>query len=199
VKVWTNWTSSNPFELIAAHTMASNNHIYYFEIGKGEWTGEFRFGVTDWNQFWKAKIGLKKRFLVLAMALAIKLCKRAVIHSRITAQPNKGAAGIASNSYRLYRLGITLFISNEDYILDADGSSVIVKARERFGPIPFLFREDVEYPATIHEGGMSSTYYLPMLDSRWIAQYHVRSDRNEVSGVLDCNWGQAQEVMRRIS
>jgi hypothetical protein len=178
--------------------MASNNEIYYFEIGRGEWTGEFWFGVTDWNQFWKAKISLKKRFLTLTMALVIKVCNRAAIHSQITACPDKGVAGIASNSYRLYRLGITLFLSNEDYVLDPGGSGVTVKAQERFGPIPFLFREYVEYPATIHEAGMSSTYCLPMLDSQWTAQYHVRPDRNQVDGVLECSWGRAEEIMTRI-
>ena len=177
--------------------MPANNEIYYFEIGKGEWTGEFWFEVTDWSNFWKTRISFSRRFLTLAMALAIKLFKKAYIHSRITAFPEQGAAGIASNSYRLYRLGITLFISEEDYILDADGSSVIVKAHERFGPIPFLFREYVEYPATIHAGGMSSTYHLPMLDSQWLAKYQVRPDRNQVTGVLECDWGRAEEIMNR--
>lgn len=177
--------------------MASNNEIYYFEIGRGEWTGDFWFGVTDWKQFWRAEIRLRNRFLTLAMALVTKVFKRAAIHSRIAAFPEKGAAGIASNSYRLSRLGITLFISNEDYVLHPDGSGVTVKAQERFGPIPFLFREYVEYPATIHEGGMSSTYYLPMLDAQWIAKYQVRSDRNQVDGVLECSWGRAGEIMTR--
>jgi hypothetical protein len=63
--------------------MASNNEIYHFEIGKGEWTGEFSFDVTDWNQFWKAKISLKHRLLTMAMALTTRLFKRAAIHSRI--------------------------------------------------------------------------------------------------------------------
>ena len=179
--------------------MASNSEIYYFEIGKGEWAGAFLFEVTDWNQFWKAKISLKHRLLTLAMALTTRLFKRANFHSRITASPDQGEAGIASNSIRLYRFGITLFISNEDYVLDRDGSGVTVKGQERFGPIPFLFREYVEYPATIHEGGMSSTYHLPMLDSQWIARYQVRPDRNGVNGVLECAWGRAEEIMNRIA
>ena len=177
--------------------MATDNEIYYFEIGKGEWTGTFWFGITDWSQFWKARISLKNRFLTLAMTLVIKVFGRAVFHSRIAVFPDLGAAGIASNSIRLSRFGITLFISNEDYALDPDGSSVAVKAKERFGPIPFLFREYVEYPATIHEGGMSSTYYLPLLDSQWIAKYTVRSDRNHLDGALECGWGRAEEVMDR--
>lgn len=179
--------------------MASDNEIYYFEIGRGEWTGDFLFDVTNWNQFWKAKISLKHRLLTLAMALTTRLFKRAVFHSRITASPTAGEAGIASNSIRLYRFGITLFSSSEDYVLDRDGSGVSVKAQERFGPVPFLFREYVEYPATIHEGGMSSTYYLPMLDSQWIARYQVRADRNRVHGVLECAWGRAEEIMNRIA
>lgn len=177
--------------------MTTNNEIYYYEVGKGEWTGEFWFGVTNWSEFWKSKIRFSNRFLILAMALTIKLLKRGYIHSRISAFPDAGAAGIASNSYLVYRLGLTLFLSNEDYILDPNGSNVVVKAKERFGPIPFLFHDYVEYPATIHEGGMSSTYYLPMLDSRWVAQYQVREDRNQVFGVLECNWGRAEEIMNR--
>jgi hypothetical protein len=177
--------------------MARNNEIYYFEIGKGEWAGEFWFGITDWSQFWKAKISLKNRFLTLAMSLVIKVFGRAAFSSRMAAFPDRGAAGVASNAIRLSRFGITLFISNEDYVLNPDGSGVTVKAKERFGPIPFLFREYVEYPATIHEGGMSSTYYLPMLDAQWIAQYQVRSDRNHVDGVLECGWGRAEETMDR--
>jgi hypothetical protein len=178
--------------------MASSNHIYYFEVGKGEWTGDFSFRVTNWREFWRSKISLKNRFLTFAMAFTIKIFGRSALHSKITAFPEKGDAGVASNSYRLYRFGITLFISNEDYILDPDGSGVVVKAHERFGPIPFLFREYVEYPATIHAGGMSSTYHLPMLDSSWLATYQVHADRNRVDGVLECNWGRAEEILIRI-
>lgn len=177
--------------------MASNSEIYYFEIGKGEWTGEFGFGITDRSRFWNARIRLRNRFLALAMALVTKVFGRATFYSRIAAFPDRGAAGVASNFIRLSRFGITLFISNEDYVLHPDGSGVTVKAKERFGPIPFLFCEDVEYPATIHEGGMSSTYYLPMLDSQWVAKYQVRSDRNHVDGVLECDWGRAEETMDR--
>jgi hypothetical protein len=90
--------------------MPGNNEIYYFEIGRGEWTGEFSFEVTGWRKFWKAKISFSRRFLTLAMALAIKLFKKAAIHSTITTFPERGAAGVASNSYRLYRFGITLYL-----------------------------------------------------------------------------------------
>jgi len=92
-----------------------------------------------------------------------------------------------------------LYILRESYTLDAGGSAVAVHARERFGPVPFLLRTEKRHPAEIHAGGMSSTYAIPLLGADWIAHYEVADDRRHIDGRLTCAWGEALEVIDKVS
>ena len=70
-------------------------------------------------------------------------------------------------------------------------------AHERFGPVPFLFRNEKRHPAVIHADGMSSTYYIPLLGADWVASYTVHADRRHIDGVLTCVWAQATETIHK--
>ena len=78
-------------------------------------------------------------------------------------EPDAGRFGVARNRLRIDRLGIPLYLAQEEYVLDPDGTGVEVIASERFGPIPFLFRDEKRFTAVIHEGGHDSTYSMPLL------------------------------------
>jgi len=149
--------------------------------------------------FWKERIGIRNRFLVIAMFLFQKATGASVISSNMIAHPEKGSFGVATNTVRIHRLGLTLYLLNEEYALDPNGSSVNVRSSDHFGPIPFLFRESMEYPAVIHAGGMSSTYYMPLLGMNWVCNYAVQSDRNHVDAVLQCAWAEAHELIHRLA
>lgn len=178
---------------------ASNNQIYYFQIGKGQWQGSFSLLVTDWHAFWKDHIGIRNRFLVIAMFLFQKVTGASVISSDMLAHPEQGTFGVATNTVRIHKWGLTLYLLHEEYDLDPNGSSVKVRSNDHFGPIPFLFRDSMEYPATIHAGGMSSTYYMPLLGTNWVCDYQVQPDRNHVDAVLKCSWAEAHEIIQRLS
>jgi len=78
-----------------------------------------------------------------------------------------------------------------------DGSHVQVIGSERFGPLPFLFRTSKQYSAEIHAGGLSSTYYMPLLGAHWTCNYHVLPDRKHVDALLQCPWAEAREQIHR--
>lgn len=176
-----------------------DNQVYYLEVGKGEWLGEFSFAVTSWDRFRQERIGLRNRLLVLSMRIMQKLFGPGRITSVLKAYPNEGEIGVATNVVRIHKFGLTLYLLNETYALHADGTNVTVKANDRFGPIPFLFRESKEYPAVIHSGGLSSTYYMPLLGTSWNCNYQIKADKNHVEALLKCEWAQATEVIHRTA
>jgi hypothetical protein len=172
-----------------------DNEIYYFEVGRGQWHGKYSFAINSWKGFRKGGMPLKYKVLVIMMNLVNKIFGSSKIKSVITATPEMQQAGIANNDYRVTKFGITLFYSNENYILNTNGTDVVVKPQERFGPIPFLFRERDEYTAKIHTAGMSSTYYIKLLGDNWTGNYTVREDKKYVKGVLDNGWATVVEIL----
>lgn len=180
-------------------TNTAPNHIYYFDIAKGSWTGRFGFTVTNRSLLRRRSLGLRNRFLIWCLDSYVRVFGAPPIDSHIIAFPQRGQFGVATNVIRIHGiLNLTLFLSREEYVLNPDGTHVIVKAQERYGPIPFLFRESVEYPATIHPGGMSSTYEQPALGEVWQSNYTVK-DHDHVASELCCVWGEATETIQRVA
>ncbi|MGH9723159.1 MAG: hypothetical protein ACRD8O_23350 [Bryobacteraceae bacterium] len=175
------------------------NAVYYFEIGLGIWRGEFRFQITSWRKFLHSGIGLKNSALAFGMYAIGKLLGSAGIFSRLEGFPNEGEAGAVSNEVRITRLGITLYLLQEKYLLHPDGRQVRVISNERFGPIPFLFNVSKDHPAEILESGMLAIYYIPLLGAEWVGRYTVQPDRNHIDAALTSPWGEAREVIHRAN
>jgi hypothetical protein len=171
-----------------------DNQTYYFTIGKGRWRGTFNFVITDSEAFESASVGFKNRILLRGM----QLMTPAKIDSRIWADEDERPAGVAGNTVRISKFGVTLYLLKETYTLDAHGSDVAVRAHERFGPIPFLLRNEKRHPAVIHADGMSSTYYIPLLGADWVATYTVQRDRKHIDGVLTCAFAEARETIHKL-
>ena len=176
----------------------ADNQTYYFTVARGTWEGEFRFRIISWPRFRADRIGLRNRFLVYGMAAMQKLFGAARIDSRIEASPDEGSFGVARNRVRIWKFGVTLYLLEEAYHLNEDGSNVQVRARERFGPIPFLLRTTKEHLAIIHTDGMSSTYYIPLLGTDWTADYTVHADLRHIDGRLACEWAEAAETIQKV-
>jgi hypothetical protein len=183
---------------IANPASLSDSQTYYFVIGKGPWQGTFSFRIASWHGFRKAKIGIKNHLLLLGMQ-ASQMLGRSRIDSTLWVRPEDGVAGVAGNTVRISKFGLTLYLLRETYTLDADGSEVAVHAHERFGPLPFLFNNEKRHPAVIHTAGMSSTYYIPLLGAEWVANYTVAADREHIDGHLTCPWAEARETIQKIA
>lgn len=174
------------------------NAIYYLQIGVGTWSGDFRFSIKSWHEFWADSIGLKNRFLTLSMVAFMKLFGDAKITSRLEGFPDRGQAGVATNVVRVTKFGVTVYLLSEEYVLHPDGRQVYLHSRERFGPIPFLFNNSKEYGAEILDSGMGSIYYMPLLGADWVARYTVRADRDHIDSRATCKWGESHEVIHRV-
>lgn len=175
-----------------------DSQLYYFRIGRGTWRGAFGFRITDRDAFRNARLTVKERLLARGMALASRLTGNARIDSDVWARPEEGLAGVAGNTVRISRFRITLYLLEETYTLDENGTDVAVHCHERFGPIPFLLRNEKRHPAAIHADGMSSTYYIPLLGADWVASYTVHADRTHIDGVLTCAWARATETIHKL-
>jgi hypothetical protein len=175
----------------------SAGEVYYLSTGVGHWRGSFRFRITSWRLLRGARIGLKQMLLAVGMHIVQRLTGAATIDSVIRAGDNGDEHPIAHNAVRIRRFHITLYALDETYAMGADGRSVTVSARERFGPVPFLLRNAKRHGAVIGEDGQSSRYDMPLLGTPWVAEYKVSEDRREIHGRLYSAWGEAEEVMRK--
>lgn len=176
-----------------------NNQIYYFEIAKGTWEGRFEFYITNFSNFWRSSISLTNRALALANYLFNKIFGKCVIVSSIAAFPEEGAAGVARSRVWVRKFMVTMYRMRGHYVLADDGVQVEIRIHEQFGPVPFLFRHSKSVTAEIGNGGMSSTYHMPLLGGTWTGQYQVSPDRNHVTAVYESTWGRAKETIHRIS
>jgi hypothetical protein len=174
------------------------NQTYYFKIGSGSWGGAFDFRITDRKAYRRASVGFINRLLILALRLVVGMTGPAVIASTISVDEKRGPAGTGWNTYTLSKWGITLCVFKDIYQLDAGGERVAVTTDLRYGPIPGILTDHVEYSAHIFDGGFRSRYDgLRLLGAEWVATYHVTADTNQVEGVLVCEWAEAREQMVR--
>jgi len=171
----------------------------YYDIGLGVWQGTFDFTVTEWKQLWSSDIGIKNKFLVVAMFLVTRVLGKGRIWSRLTQLPDLDGASVVGNEVRITKFGITLYVLNERYLLHGDCRQVTVQSRERFGPVPFLFNVSKEHPAEILDHGRRAIYYIPLLGADWIGDYRVSDNRNQIRSVLSCQWGEAVEAIERVT
>ena len=179
-------------------TPLGDNQTYYFVIGHGHWEGSFSFRITSQEKFRQASLGLKNRLLLLGMRLVYRLFGKSRIDSKLWADPDRGVAGVAGNTVRISRFGLTLYLLKETYTLAENGSDVAVHAHERFGPVPFLLTNEKRHPAVIHANAMSSTYFIPLLGTDWVANYTVHPDRTHIDGHLTCAFAEAEEIIHKF-
>ena len=178
--------------------VAVPSHFYYFTVGTGTWHGDFAFQVTSWRGLLNRGVGLRNFLLATAMHWVQHCPGETRLDSTIEARPDDGTFGVAENTVRLSRFGVTLYLLHERYILDPDGHRVQVEARERFGPISDVLSRTFEYPAEIADGGMASTYFMPLLGTPWTATYRVAENRKQLTGILTCEWARATERAHRV-
>jgi hypothetical protein len=110
-----------------------DSQTYYFRIGRGHWRGAFGFRIVDRAAFRAARLTLKQRLLARGMALVHRLTGDSRIDSDVWARPEDGVAGVAGNTVRISRFGITLYLLRETYTLAENGTDVAVHAHERSG------------------------------------------------------------------
>jgi hypothetical protein len=182
----------------SAASAKAPSHVYYFVTGAGVWRGTFAFRVTSWRELRGRRIGLVNGSLVRAMHLTQRLIGKSRLDSIITAKPDEGAFGVAENVVKLSKLGLTLYLLRERYVLNRDGTRVTVEAVERFGPLPGVLTRSFTYPAEIRDGGEASTYHMPLLGDHWTATYHVGDGGRQLVGSLVCTWAAAAEDAWRL-
>lgn len=174
------------------------NHTYYFDTGVGYWTGTFTFNVTDWHEFRAADIGIVNRFLVVSMALVMRLVGEARITSLLKGYPEEAPAGVVTNEVRIKIWKITLYLLKERYVMHPDGRGVTVDSTERFGPIPFVFTVQKAHPAEVIDAGKRAIYYMPLLGDDWVGRYQVKKNGDRIESTLRCEWGEGTEVIDRV-
>jgi hypothetical protein len=174
------------------------SHVYYFDIGRGQWSGKFTFRVTNWRRLRRASIGVANLFLVFGMHTIVRVFGRAKLESVVTGDPDEGPAGVANNVVKITKLRIPLYLLHERYDLDPNGIDVSVVSWERFGPIPFLFNVRKMCTAKIKSDGRGALYKIPLLGDNWVADYTVRPDNDHIDAALTCPWSFAEEVVDRV-
>jgi hypothetical protein len=171
--------------------------VYYLSTGVGRWRGSFRFRITSWRRLRAARLGARNVLLVAMLDAMQRLTGAGTIDSVIVPLDGSGQRPIAGNAVRIRRFGVPLYVLDETYALAEDGRSVTVDARERFGPIPFLFKNAKRHGAVIGEDGRSSRYDMPLLGAPWVAEYEISDDLREIRGRLHSAWAEASELMRK--
>ncbi|QES51889.1 hypothetical protein DEJ50_32625 [Streptomyces venezuelae] len=181
------------------HRTTAPNHVYYFDIGAGIWQGKATFRVTSWRRLMRSRIGFTNKLLVTTMHIIERLTGAPRQDSTIVAKPNVGEFGRADNVLRISKFGLTVYLLDEQYVLESNGTGVTVHGKERLGPVPGLLTRTFTYSAEIRDEGMAATYRMPLLGALWIADYQVAADRQSVFAELVCDWGKATEETHRVS
>lgn len=185
-------------EGIPRHRTNAPNHVYYFDIGTGTWHGKATFRVTSWRGLMRSRIGLTYKLLATAMHTVERLTGAPRQSSTIVPKPDEGEFGVADNVVRISKFGATLYLLKERYVLDSNGTGVVVHGNERLGPVPGLLTRTFDYSAEIRDEGMAATYQMPLLGAPWVANYQVAADRQSLFAELLCDWGRATEETRRV-
>lgn len=180
------------------HRTNAPNHVYYFDIGTGAWQGTATFRVTSWRRLMRSRIGWTNKLLATAMHTIELLTGAPRQESTIVAKPHEGEFGQADNVVKISKFGVTLYLLEEQYVLDSNGTGVTVNGKERLGPVPGLLTRTFTYTAEIRDEGMAATYHMPLLATLWTADYQVAADRQSLFAELVCEWGRATEETRRV-
>ena len=172
------------------------NWVYYFKIGTGTWEGEFTFSILNWSRFWKDSIGFWNHAFAVVLAVSQKLFGPSKIHSTMRGFSRWGPCGIAMNEMTIKQFGVTVYALRESYVLHPNGKDVYVHARERLGPVPFLFDKSKRHPARTRPDGMGTLYVnMPILGTLWDGDYSVKKEQNRIEALLSCRWASASETI----
>ncbi len=176
-----------------------DNQQFYFVACVGAWAGEFRFDISDRAAFRRAGLGAVNRLLVLGLLAVQKIFGPPNITANVTRHPEWGPAGVAVQDAVISKFGIVLYRVREQYVLNPDGRTACVHARERFGPLPFLFNKQTRHPVVVQTGGRAATLPdMPLLDTMWKVFYEAGQDGDSIDAVLECAWARAvKRTVRR--
>jgi hypothetical protein len=142
-------------------------------------------------------MSLKNKLLASAMGIFQKIFGESSIASALTPSPDRGVFGLAFNRIRIQKSWLTLWRSDEQYTLHADGHRVGVDASVNFGPVSFLFREHDLYPATAIDGGIRNLYHIKLLGTHFLGDYRVQPGRRQVLSTLANDWAIAHETLNK--
>lgn len=142
-------------------------------------------------------MSLKNKLLVAGMHLFQKIFGNSSISSVLTCNPDQGVFGVAFNRIRIFKAWFTLWTSAEEYTLLPDGHRVRVDAHVAFGPIKFLFPAHDVYPATVYDNGMRNLYHIKLLGTRFLGNYQVQPNCQQVRSLLTNDWALAQETLNK--
>jgi hypothetical protein len=174
------------------------NVVYYLEVGIGDWIGTFAFRMSDWKAFRRDTISLRNRFLTLFMFTVGRLFRTSRITSHLEQRPDENGLRVVRNIVRISNLGLTVYLLDEDYILSLDGSHARVVSNERFGPVPFLFKDHKICSAEIRDSGMQAVYQIPLLGADWTGVYNVGQTHQHIESVITCQWAEARESINKV-
>lgn len=177
-------------------SLQPGNQRYYFHFGSGRWTGRFRFRITGWRQWRRARLGLKNRFLTVLMHGIGLLFGKTSIRSEFRPYAQRA---IATNEIYIYLFGLVIYRQSIEYRLGADGRSVTVVGWERHGPFPWLWKQQIEHWGVVGQDGINAEYTIPMLGDIWTARYQVLADGRQVRSVMTCSWAESGEELLRDS
>jgi hypothetical protein len=173
------------------------NQVYYFDVAAGTWEGEFEFEIRSARGFQAAPGRPLFKFLGWTLEWAQRLMGPGVIYSDISPYPNEGDAGVSRSKVQIRKWGIVLYHMTGEYVLNKDGTNVDITLKERFGPIPLLFRNTKGAHACINPDGMGGRYKMTLLGDEWEGTYHTWPSRTRVRAVYESSWGWARETIKQ--
>lgn len=174
------------------------NKKYYFDFGRGRWKGRFRFRITDWKAWWRARLGLKNRLITALTHAMARFFGEFQIASQIEAYPEGAENGVATNEIFVRLGGLVVYRQSIEYRLGADGTSVTVVGWERHGPVPWLFTHQIQHWGRIAADGLRAEYNIPMLGDTWVGEYSISADLQRVRSEIRCPWGESGESLERV-
>ncbi|WP_437901990.1 DUF5995 family protein [Sorangium sp. So ce327] len=176
-----------------------DNEIYYFQIAHGNWTGNFSFKIVHFGRLMR-EAPLPEQLWAVALHLACRLAQKQVITSTILGYPGSRVARswavVTANTF-VFTPPVRLYALRGHYQLDPDGTNVVVRMREEFGPIPLLFHRDTRATARITDEGRRAEYQRTMFGSAWQGVYEVAPTSDEVHVRYSSAWGELKYTVRK--
>ncbi len=170
--------------------------VWYYNDKLGGWRGRYRFAITDWSKFWRARLGWFARANLLGMWTIERVLGGLTMQTLLVAEAGPIAEALQVVHYTcLKKWGVTLYRSREVFALDRDGHRVTIERVQSYGP---LFRsEPPDHATAAAQPDVAGMVYDWMWFDRRLRQDTCALDADHLELMQTCDYCRGEVVLER--
>ena len=134
------------------------NYTYFYR-NRGPWSWQIRLDLVSWSALWKAEISFFSKTCVSILALIQRALGPLQMWTHVDVQ---GSSNIIHHSTKIKKYGFTIYRSEKTFILDENGSDLLLEGKEYYWPLTFIGIPFTATTGSVDQCTTRASYQMPV-------------------------------------